>query len=131
MELEFQPSKRFRLWEAIWQQIAVMVHRYYGSGTVHSAADGKVDLSLKSTRDPEVGLSKPDVAFSLNLAPEAAAKRGARVHETKTNLQKRTREQIYAIDGTSDDSDIPVEVGDGVDTGMVDAGTGVEGSEKE
>ncbi len=103
MELDFQPRKRYRLWEAIWQQIAVMVHRYYGFGTVHSVAEGKVDL-------------------------EAAAKRGGRrVDGIKTALQKRTREKTYAIDGTSDDSDTSVKA---VDSGAVDADSGDEGSEK-
>lgn len=88
----------------------MVIDRYHYSGIVYSAAKDKADLSLKWARDPEVGLPRPDVCFFLDIAPEAAAKRGgfgAERYETSA-IQKRVRELFYEIMGTSDGLDIQV-----------------------
>ena len=88
----------------------MVIDRYHYSGIVYSAAKDKADLSLKWARDPEVGLPRPDVCFFLDIAPEAAAKRGGfggERYETSA-IQKRVRELFYEIMGTSDGLDIQV-----------------------
>ena len=108
---------------AIEEGITVVIDRYYYSGIVYSAAKDKADLPLKWARDPEIGLPRPDVCVFLDIAPEAAAKRGGfgdEKYETST-MQKRVRELFYELIGTSDGSDIRV----------VDAGRSVEEVEKE
>lgn len=88
----------------------MVIDRYHYSGIVYSAAKDKADLSLKWARDPEVGLPRPDVCFFLDIAPEAAAKRGGfggERYETSA-IQKRVRELFYDVMGTSDGLDIQV-----------------------
>lgn len=88
----------------------MVIDRYHYSGIVYSAAKDKADLSLKWARDPEVGLPRPDVCFFLDIAPEAAAKRGGfggERYETSA-IQKRVRELFYEVMGTSDGLDIQV-----------------------
>ena len=103
---------------AIEEGITVVIDRYYYSGIVYSAAKDKADLSLKWARDPEIGLPRPDVCLFLDIAPEAAAKRGGfgrEKYETSA-MQKRVRELFYELMRTSD----------GLDIRMVDAGRSVE-----
>ena len=104
-------------WEAAGQirstveeGITVVVDRYHYSGMVYSAAKDKADLSLKWARHPEVGLPRPDICLFLDIAPEAAAKRGGFGSERyETNaIQKRVRELFYELMGTSDGLDIQV-----------------------
>lgn len=88
----------------------MVVDRYHYSGIVYSAAKDKADLSLKWARDPEVGLPRPDICLFLDIAPEAAAKRGGfggERYETSA-IQERVRELFYEIMGTSDGLDIQV-----------------------
>lgn len=103
---------------AIEAGVTVVIDRYYYSGIVYSAAKGKADLSLKWARDPEVGLPRPDVCLFLDIAPEAAAKRGGFGNEKyeTTAMQKRVRELFYKLMSTSD----------GLDIQVVDAARGVE-----
>ncbi len=108
---------------AIEEGITVVMDRYYYSGIVYSAAKDKADLSLKWARDPEIGLPRPDVCLFLDIAPEAAAKRGGfggEKYETSA-MQKRVRELFYELMRTSD----------GLDIRMVDAGRSVEEVEKD
>lgn len=96
----------------------MVLDRYHYSGIVYSAAKDKADLSLKWARDPEVGLPRPDVCLFLDIAPEAAAKRGGfggERYETSA-IQKRVRELFYEIMGTSD----------GLDMQVVDAARSIE-----
>ena len=108
---------------AIEEGTTVVIDRYYYSGIVYSAAKGKADLSLKWARDPEIGLPRPDVCVFLDIAPEAAAKRGGFGREKyETNaMQKRVRELFYELIATSD----------GLDICVVDAGRDVEEVEKD
>ena len=88
----------------------MVIDRYYYSGIVYSAAKGKADLSLKWARDPEIGLPRPDICLFLDIAPDAAAKRGGfggEKYETSV-MQKRVRELFYELMGTSDGLDIQV-----------------------
>lgn len=88
----------------------MVVDRYHYSGIVYSAAKDKADLTLKWARDPEVGLPRPDICLFLDIAPEAAAKRGGfggERYETSA-IQERVRELFYEIMGTSDGLDIQV-----------------------
>ncbi|CAD6572555.1 MAG: Thymidylate kinase [Alectoria sarmentosa] len=108
---------------AVEEGITVVIDRYYYSGIVYSAAKDKADLSLKWARDPEIGLPRPDVCVFLDIAPEAAAKRGGfggEKYETST-IQKRVRELFYKIMGTND----------GMDIRIVDAGRSVEEVEQD
>lgn len=109
--------------KAIEEGITVVIDRYYYSGIVYSAAKDKADLSLKWARDPEIGLPRPDVCVFLDIAPEAAAKRGdfgGEKYETDA-MQKRVRELFYELMSTSDSLDIRV----------VDAGRSVEEVEED
>ncbi len=95
---------------AISEGVTVVVDRYYYSGVVYSAAKNKADLSLKWARDPEIGLPRPDICLFLDIAPEAAAKRGgfgSEKYETSA-MQKRVRELFYELMDTSDGLDIQV-----------------------
>ena len=88
----------------------MVIDRYYYSGIVYSAAKDKVDLSLKWARDPEIGLPSPDVCLFLDIAPEAAAKRGGfggEKYETSA-MQKRVRELFYELMDTCDGVHIQV-----------------------
>ena len=101
----------------------VVVDRYCYSGMVYSAAKDKANLSLKWAKHPEIGLPKPDICVFLDIAPEAAAKRGgfgSEKYETSA-MQKRVRELFYELIGTSD----------GLDIRVVDAGRSVEEVEKD
>ena len=100
----------------------MVIDRYYYSGIVYSAAKDRADLSLKWARDPEVGLPRPDVCLFLDIAPEAAAKRGgfgSEKYETSSR-QKRVRELFYEL----------IDTGDGIDIQVIDAGRSVEEVEK-
>ena len=93
---------------AIEEGVTVVIDRYYYSGIVYSAAKDRADLSLKWARDPEIGLPRPDICFFLDIAPDAAAKRGgfgSEKYETSA-IQKRVRELFYELMGTSDGLDI-------------------------
>lgn len=108
---------------AIEEGITVVIDRYYYSGVVYSAAKDKADLSLKWARDPEIGLPRPDVCVFLDIAPEAAARRGgfgSEKYETSA-MQKRVRELFYELMDTSD----------GLDIRVVDAGRSIEEVEKD
>lgn len=108
---------------AIEEGINVVIDRYYYSGIVYSAAKNKPDLSLKWARDPEIGLPRPDVCLFLDIAPEAAAKRGGfggEKYETNA-MQRRVRELFYELMGTSD----------GLEIRLVDAGKTIEEVEKD
>lgn len=101
----------------------MVIDRYYYSGVVYSAAKDKADLSLKWARDPEIGLPRPDVCVFLDIAPEAAARRGgfgSEKYETSA-MQKRVRELFYELMDTSD----------GLDIRVVDAGRSIEEVEKD
>lgn len=96
----------------------MVIDRYYYSGIVYSAAKDKADLSLKWARDPEIGLPRPDMCLFLDIAPDAAAKRGgfgSEKYETSA-IQKRVRELFYELMGTSD----------GLDMQAVDAARSIE-----
>lgn len=96
----------------------MVIDRYYYSGVVYSAAKDKADLSLKWARDPEIGLPRPDMCLFLDIAPDAAAKRGgfgSEKYETSA-VQKRVRELFYELMGTSD----------GLDMQAVDAARSIE-----
>ena len=96
----------------------MVIDRYYYSGIVYSAAKDRADLSLKWARDPEIGLPRPDICLFLDIAPDAAAKRGgfgSEKYETSA-IQKRVRELFYELMGTSD----------GLDMQAVDAGRSIE-----
>ena len=60
MELEFQPRRKFRLWESILNQIIMLVNRYFHSSPVYPVTKDKLDTALISARDPEIGLNKPN-----------------------------------------------------------------------
>ena len=95
---------------AIEDGVTVVIDRYYYSGIVYSAAKDKADLSLKWARDPEIGLPRPDICLFLDIAPDAAAKRGGfggEKYETSV-MQKRVRELFYELMGTSDGLDIQI-----------------------
>ena len=101
----------------------MVIDRYYYSGIVYSAAKDKADLSLKWARDPEIGLPRPDICLFLDIAPEAASKRGGfggEKYETSA-IQKRVREFFYELMGTSD----------GLDIQVVDAARSIEDVEKD
>ena len=101
----------------------MVIDRYYYSGVVYSAAKDKTDLSLKWARDPEIGLPRPDICLFLDIAPEAAAKRGGfggEKYETSA-IQRRVRELFYELMGTSD----------GLEIQVVDAARSVEDVEKD
>lgn len=101
----------------------MVIDRYYYSGIVYSAAKDKADLSLKWARDPEIGLPRPDICLFLDIAPEAAAKRGGfggEKYETNA-IQRRVRELFYELMGTSD----------GLDIQVVDATRSIEDVEKD
>ena len=74
MELDFQPRKRFRLWETIWKYINVIVDRHYHSRAVHPAGKDSADISLKSTSDPEIGLTEQGKSLAVNPALGAAGR---------------------------------------------------------
>ena len=93
---------------AIEDGVTVVIDRYYYSGIVYSAAKDRADLSLKWARDPEIGLPRPDICLFLDIAPEAAAKRGGfggEKYETSA-IQRRVRELFHELLGTSDGLDI-------------------------
>ena len=101
----------------------MVIDRYYYSGIVYSAAKDKADLPLKWARDPEIGLPRPDICLFLDIAPEAAAKRGGfggEKYETNA-IQRRVRELFYELMGTSD----------GLDIQVVDATRSIEDVEKD
>lgn len=101
----------------------MVIDRFYYSGIVYSAAKNRADLSLKWARDPEIGLPRPDICLFLDIAPEAAAKRGgfgSEKYETSA-MQKRVKELFYELMDTSD----------GLDIQVVDAGKSVEEVEED
>lgn len=103
---------------AIEEGSNVVIDRYYYSGIVYSAAKQRSDLSLQWAREPEVGLPRPDICLFLDISPEAAAKRGGfgnEKYETSA-MQKRVRELFYKL----------LQLPDGQDIKVIDAGRGIE-----
>lgn len=108
---------------AIEEGITVVIDRYYYSGIVYSAAKGHPNLALEWARHPEIGLPLPDLCLFLDIAPEAAAKRGgfgSEKYETSA-MQKRVRELFYDL----------MELPDGQNMRLLDAGRRVEEVEKD
>ncbi|KAL2040709.1 hypothetical protein N7G274_006688 [Stereocaulon virgatum] len=108
---------------AIEDGTTVVIDRYYYSGIVYSAAKGRDDLSLRWAREPEVGLPRPDLCLFLDVSPEVAARRGGfgnEKYETSV-MQKRVRELFYEL----------VQLRDGEDIEIVDAGRGIEVVERD
>ena len=101
----------------------MVIDRYYYSGIVYSAAKGNPRLSLEWARYPEIGLPLPDLCVFLDIAPEAAARRGGfgdERYETGA-MQKRVRVLFYDL----------MKLPDGERMRVVDAGRGVEEVGKE
>lgn len=108
---------------AIEEGTTVVIDRFHYSGIVYSAAKDRADLSLRWARAPEIGLPRPDICLFLDIAPEAATKRGgfgSEKYETSA-MQKRVKELFYELMGTSD----------GLDMQVIDAGKSVEEVEKD
>ena len=108
---------------AIENGTTVVIDRYYYSGIVYSAAKGRDNLSLRWAREPEVGLPRPDLCLFLDISPEVAARRGGfgnEKYETSV-IQKRVRELFYEL----------VQLPDGEDIEVVDAGRGIEDVERD
>lgn len=101
----------------------LIVDRYYHSGIVYSAAKGRADLSLEWARAPEVGLPRPDLCLFLDIAPEAAAARGGFGDERyeRGELQDKVRYLFYQV----------MQMADGSDISVIDAGHDVKRVEKE
>ena len=69
MELDFQPRRKYRVWESMWNQIVMMVDRHCYSSPVCPVTKVQPGTSLMSARDPETGLDKPDAPLPINQAP--------------------------------------------------------------
>ncbi|KZM27943.1 dTMP kinase [Ascochyta rabiei] len=112
-------------WEAVPKILShiqsgttVVLDRYYYSGAVYSAAKQNPSMSLSWCRNADVGLPRPDLCVFLDIAAEAAAKRGGfggERYETEA-LQGRVRELFRELR----------ERGEGGDFVVVDAGREVE-----
>ncbi|KAI9173294.1 Thymidylate kinase [Blastocladiella emersonii ATCC 22665] len=82
-------------WEAVEnmrslldQGVTLVVDRYAYSGVAFSAAKG---LDLEWCKRPDVGLPRPDLVLYLDIAPEAAAKRGGFGQERYETGSMQTR----------------------------------------
>ena len=101
----------------------MVIDRYYYSGIVYSAAKGNSSLSLEWARYPETGLPLPDLCVFLDIAPEAAARRGGfgdEKYETGA-MQRRVRELFHEL----------MKLPDAERMRVVDAGRSVEEVGKE
>ena len=96
--------------------------RYFYSGIVYSAAKGIPGLTAEWSRQPEVGLPRPDVCVFLDVEPGVVGGRegfgGERYEEGA--MQGRVREGFLGLLGG----------GDGADMRVVDAGRGVKEVER-
>jgi len=101
----------------------VVIDRYYYSGCVYSAAKNNPSLDLNWTRQPEIGLPRPDVCLFLDISAEDAAKRGGfgeERYETK-KMQDRVRELFHVLRTSPDKNDFAT----------IDAGRSESGVEKD
>ena len=88
-----------RIRENIARGVSVIIDRYYYSGIVYSAAKNRKDLSLEWSRQPEIGLPRPDLCIFLDISPEEAAQRGGfgtERYETD-EMQKKVRQLFYEL----------------------------------
>ncbi|KAF2725193.1 thymidylate kinase [Polychaeton citri CBS 116435] len=84
----------------------VVVDRYYYSGCVYTAAKQQPSLDLAWSRQPEVGLPRPDVCIFLDIAREEQEKRGgfgAERYERRA-FQERVRQIFYELWTHEDES---------------------------